>query len=81
MPLGNNIVGVIAGETLIGGLVPEARNIISANGSTNGDSANVALGQNNSGSAAIVQGNYIGTDVTGTRALGGTFAGINVLYQ
>ena len=80
LALGNNIVGVIAGETaLIGGTVPEARNIISANGSTDGSSANVSLGENNSGSAATVQGNYIGTDVTGTRALGSTFAGIRIL--
>ncbi len=79
LPLGNLGWGVIAGETaLIGGTVPEARNIISANGSTNGDSANVALGLNGSGTAATVQGNYIGTDVTGTHALGGTFAGINI---
>jgi hypothetical protein len=76
LPLGNNGNGVVAGENaLIGGNVPEARNIISANGS----SGNVALGYNNSGSAATVQGNYIGTDVTGTRALGGSIAGVNII--
>jgi Calx-beta domain/Carboxypeptidase regulatory-like domain/Beta-propeller repeat len=67
LALGNNGNGVVAGENaLVGGTVPEARNIISANGSL----GNVALGFNNSGSAATVQGNYIGTDITGTRALG-----------
>lgn len=74
LALGNNGNGVIAGgNALIGGTVPEARNIITASGN-----ANVSLGQSFSGSAVTVQGNYIGTDVTGTRALGTSFAGINV---
>lgn len=77
LPLGNDGNGVIAGENaLIGGTEPEARNIISASGNF---ASNVALGHNNSGSAAIVQGNYIGTDVTGTRALRGTAAGITII--
>ncbi|HEU4770341.1 MAG TPA: Calx-beta domain-containing protein, partial [Pyrinomonadaceae bacterium] len=75
LALGNEGNGVVAGETaLIGGTTPEARNIIAGNSSF----GNVALGQNNSGAAATVQGNYIGTDVTGTRALGGS-AGIRIL--
>ena len=76
LALGNTGNGVVAGENaVIGGTVPEARNIISANGNF----GNVVLGLNSSGSAATVQGNYIGTDVTGTRALGGSAAGINIL--
>ena len=76
LALGNNGNGVVAGENaLVGGTEPEARNIIAANGNL----GNVALGYNNSGAAATVQGNYIGTDVTGTRALGGAPAGINIL--
>lgn len=75
LALGNTGNGVVAGDNaLIGGTEPGARNIISANGNF----GNVALGFNSSGTAAIVQGNYIGTDVTGTRALGGSVAGINI---
>src|SRR5688572_30515648 len=75
LALGNNGNGVTAGEgALVGGTVPEARNIISANGSF----GNVALGINGSGAAATVQGNYIGTDVTGTRSLGNLSNGINI---
>ena len=63
--------GVSAGDgVLIGGTTPEARNIISGN-----FSHNVVLGFFSS--AVAVQGNYIGTDVTGTRALGG-LAGVNI---
>src|SRR5262249_10656038 len=76
LALGNTGNGVVAGENaLIGGTEPGARNIISANSNF----GNVALGYNNSGSAAIVQGNYIGTDVTGMRALGGSFAGVSIV--
>ena len=75
LALGNGGNGVIAGESaLVGGTEPAARNIIAASG----DNGNVALGVDSSGSAAIVQGNYIGTDVTGTRALGGSVAGIHI---
>ena len=69
---------LLPGENaLIGGTVPEARNIISGNGNL----GNIALGHNNSGSAATVQGNYIGTDVTGTRALGGVSCGSQYRQQ
>ncbi|HZI60435.1 MAG TPA: Calx-beta domain-containing protein [Pyrinomonadaceae bacterium] len=66
LALGNSNTGVVAGNgALIGGTTPEARNVIAANGGF----GNIALGENNSGVAATVQGNYIGTDVTGTKAL------------
>ena len=63
--LGNAGNGVVAGNNaVVGGTTPEARNIISANGS-----GNVSLGYNSSGERATVQGNYIGTDLSGNVAL------------
>jgi len=71
--LGRPFYGVVAsGNALVGGTVLEARNIIS-----NDAFANVALEFNIAGPAAV-QGNYIGTDVTGTRALGNTGGGIDI---
>ena len=71
LPLGNTHLGVGATNVLIGGTTPEARNIISANGFEQGANGNVALGFNVFGPGGTVQGNYIGTDVTGTKALRG----------
>ena len=72
----SNNTGVITGSnTVIGGTVPEARNVISGN-EGNG---NLVLGANRFGPGAIVQGNYIGTDVTGTRSLSeSTVAGLSI---
>jgi hypothetical protein len=53
----------------IGGSTPGARNIISANGLN---------GLTISGSVVTVQGNYIGTDVTGTANLGNAQSGVEV---
>ncbi|HEV7394867.1 MAG TPA: Calx-beta domain-containing protein [Pyrinomonadaceae bacterium] len=63
----NNSIGVqaIARNTLIGGLTPASRNIISGNGT------GVVI----SGQGSKLQGNFIGTDITGTLALGNTFDG------
>ncbi len=70
---GNNQEGIeiqdASGNT-IGGTVTGARNIISANGS---DGMEIDNGDNN-----IIQGNYIGTDVTGTVMLGNVRDGIDI---
>jgi photosystem II stability/assembly factor-like uncharacterized protein len=67
-PLGNgrgidiyNIIGLISSDNVIGGTEPGARNIISGN--SNG-------GIQTSGSGTIIQGNYIGTDVSGSARIG-----------
>ena len=56
----------------IGGTVPAARNVISANGSHG-----ISIGWGSNGNA--VQGNFIGTDISGTRDLGN--AGDGVVIQ
>lgn len=77
----NRFGGVLVdgSNNLIGGLTPAERNIISGNG---GDyihslEANVTL----MGSSNIVQGNYIGLDVTGTQKIwGGSQLRANGVY-
>jgi len=70
---GNNQEGIeiqdASGNT-IGGTAAGARNIISANGS---DGMEIDNGDNN-----IIQGNYIGTDVSGTLMLGNVRDGIDI---
>ncbi len=71
---GNGLQTQPASETpncVIGGTVPEARNVISGN-KNNG----ISLNQRSSG--AQVLGNYIGTDAAGTRAQGNRFNGVKV---
>jgi CSLREA domain-containing protein len=74
--LGNNQSGVMIDNSpnnSVGGLVPSARNLLSGN-----NQHGVLL--NGAGSSGnTVQGNYVGTDVTGTNDLGNTLDGINVL--
>jgi FG-GAP-like repeat len=72
VPLGNVSQGVFfepATAGLIGGTAPGARNIISGNGDHG-----ILLGEGDS----QVTNNYIGTDVSGTRALGNAGDGIHV---
>jgi hypothetical protein len=67
-PLGNSTRGVLmGGRETIGGTVPGAANVISANG----------IGVEIIGSTqAVVEGNFIGTDPTGTKAVGNIHEGI-----
>ncbi|HEX4319689.1 MAG TPA: choice-of-anchor D domain-containing protein [Acidobacteriaceae bacterium] len=64
-------VSIIAGPSnmLIGGTAPAARNIISGN--------NYGVYIYDGSFNNTVQGNYIGTDITGTKAVGNTTAGFS----
>jgi len=53
----------------IGGTTPAARNLISGNS---------FIGVTIQGNTNVVQGNLIGTDITGTKALGNSSRGVNV---
>ena len=73
-PGGSNAVGILtsgATLTVIGGTTPAARNIISGNG------AGVWL---HGGDTTILEGNYIGTDPTGTFGEGNAYYGVLAYY-
>jgi hypothetical protein len=78
--LGNNGAGVSIGSpstatgNVIGGTTPGARNIISGNQTgiyISGSPNNTSAAANN-----IVQGNFIGTDITGTQEIGNSDTGV-----
>jgi parallel beta-helix repeat protein len=71
--LGNVFQGVVVGSGAlhqIGGLAPGARNIVSGNGAVGILTFDSGLNQ--------ISGNFVGLDVTGTRALGNGGDGISV---
>jgi parallel beta-helix repeat protein len=77
--LGNRLDGVLifdASTNTIGGAVTGARNIISANGANGVEIFSSATGPGSSSN--LVQGNFIGTDVSGTRPLGNSQLGVDV---
>jgi hypothetical protein len=88
-PLGNASDGIgnsygPGPDTLIGGTTPDARNIISANTGVryigeNGSSGS-GIYTNQAGANTLIQGNYIGTDVTGTKALGNHLDGVVLTF-
>lgn len=61
-------VGTYASENTIGGVTPEARNIISGN-----DRTGVLIDPSVDGVGNLVQGNFIGTDIAGVNPLGNGF--------
>ncbi len=75
--LGNNGDGVLisgdAHDNTVGGTSTAARNVISGNINGVHLVKGIVATQNN-----IIQGNYIGTDLTGAVALGNTAAGIDI---
>lgn len=67
--VGNNLgIGFSAVDLTIGGTTDAARNVISGN---RGDGVLLSFSSNH-----VVQGNYIGTDVSGTQALGNESDGL-----
>lgn len=70
--IGNGLYGIEmqSSDNVIGGTTTAARNIISANGN-----AGIVFWKSGA-SSNTVQGNYIGTDISGTKALGNTDQGI-----
>ncbi len=75
-PLGNGTDGVEidtgASDNIIGGTTASARNIISANG---GSGVDIEVANDN-----LVEGNYVGTDKTGTVGLGNNTIVESVAY-
>jgi titin len=68
-------VAVTSNNNMIGGTTAAARNLISGNGSFGfGNFTGILIAAGATGN--LVQGNYIGTDVTGTKALGNTLGGV-----
>ncbi|MDT7041192.1 kelch repeat-containing protein [Candidatus Nitronereus thalassa] len=73
VPNGQNGVRIFkAQQNVIGGTGPNDGNLISGNGASGIEISQVEATGN------IIQGNYIGTDVTGTVALGNTVFGMNL---
>jgi hypothetical protein len=71
---GNRSDGVLvangASENVVGGTAPAARNVISGN-----DENGILI---DSGSGNLLQGNYIGTDKSGTKGLGNSENGVRI---
>jgi len=76
----NGVRIVAASDNTVGGTNASARNIISGNDL---GGVYITLGGNESAEAAgnLIQGNYIGTDVNGTAAIGNDFQGVQIFGQ
>jgi hypothetical protein len=81
--LGNRTIAVYifqGGHNTVGGTAPGAKNLISGNTSAAGVEVFGGFGSGGAAPDNVVQGNYIGTDITGTKALGnarGVYVGTN----
>jgi PKD repeat protein len=67
---GGSGVDIRANSAVIGGTNPGAGNVVSGNGGT-------GIGVGNF-SSSVIQGNFIGTDVTGTKAIGNSGFGMSL---
>ncbi|MEK6322316.1 MAG: VCBS repeat-containing protein [Acidobacteriota bacterium] len=75
-------VSVTSKNVTIGGTTPQARNVISGHRSSFGEEGGegvAVFGEDDSDTFNMVQGNYIGTDATGTQALG-NLVGIAIIH-
>src|SRR5262249_29848581 len=84
-PLGNAGSGVLllnASNDTIGGTTAGARNIISANGTPSRGTAGVMIAATGPLGPAdnLVQGNFIGTDATGSQPLSNIDFGVDINY-
>ncbi|MEK6284166.1 MAG: right-handed parallel beta-helix repeat-containing protein [Acidobacteriota bacterium] len=72
----SNGIFIIDGATnnRVGGLTPSERNVVSGNGL---DGISMHSGANPGANQNVVQGNFVGTDVTGTIALGNARDGVD----
>jgi photosystem II stability/assembly factor-like uncharacterized protein len=71
LKLGNSsAININGSSSAIGGTIPGARNIISGNG------GGITVGS--TASSCRIEGNFIGTDITGTALLGNSGAGVDV---
>src|SRR5439155_17093133 len=82
LPNGSDGVNIVVPNVVVGGPIPAARNVISGNASngigvfaTTSSPGGPVL---TSGTGALVQGNYIGTNAAGTMALPNQSAGVCV---
>ena len=74
-PLGNKLCGLDilgAPNNIIGGTIPGERNIISGN-----EECGVIIAYSPA-KGNLIEGNYIGTDVTGTGPLGNKYSGVDI---
>ena len=72
---GQNGIGIQSSNgtiNTIGGTTPAARNVVSGN-----DSDGIAM-QGSAVTKTVVQGKFIGTDITGTQAIGNSFIGVEI---
>jgi VCBS repeat-containing protein len=76
LPNGRDGIRIYTPRNTIGGNTPGAGNVICSNG---GEGINIpTLVDNTFNSGNLVQGNYIGTDKSGTRMLGNTGNGVKI---